>query len=526
MRRDVGLSKLLAAGAIPLCIWGMVAALCLFLIDLRSVFIEGGENRLRVGVLSFAAGSVLVQRLAYLQGRSAASIFAMLFLALITVFAAQNAYTYKVPAHPIVVFVLNEVLFIILWLSGRAITRACSADDEAAIAAAETGSLRKLPRWRSREKKLSEAAAAAREAELEGKWAERLPKGHPGVVLLYFSLVSIPLFGLGLLFFDPASDEWARVRLGGYLFVYLWCALALLFLSSLGQMRAYFERREVSLPDSLGLTWLGIGFAVVTIVMIGAFLAPHPDSMPTRYIRDRIVGAYRGTEGDWGFMEWLSGKDGGKEKRQGQGGRDDPGGGRGSQGRGSKSQDGKSRESDKNKQADHATFQKVFKVVMVGILAVGAIGVVVAIIAVIAAIWKGLAEGIAGARRLREKKAKASGKRKAKPDAVALARFARFANPFAGGGAGRDGNAMVRYLWEAMLAFCADAGSPCAPDQTPHEFVEGKPDPLRGFENSARMIADLFIFSEFSGQPLPATEMPKLQKFWAELERHAARAGI
>ncbi|MCL5271271.1 MAG: DUF4129 domain-containing protein, partial [bacterium] len=102
-------------------------------------------------------------------------------------------------------------------------------------------------------------------------------------------------------------------------------------------------------------------------------------------------------------------------------------------------------------------------------------------------------------------------------------RLRAFRNPFAGPAGARDGNETVRYLWEAMTAWCADAGCPCPPDQTPREFVAGQPRPLAGFEARARFIADLFTYSEFSGQPLPASVMPELERFWTDLQAHAAR---
>ena len=88
----------------------------------------------------------------------------------------------------------------------------------------------------------------------------------------------------------------------------------------------------------------------------------------------------------------------------------------------------------------------------------------------------------------------------------------------------RDGNEVVRYLWEAMVAYCNDSGVPCPPESTPAEFVQSRPDALEGFEDSADFIADLFTFSEFSGQPISDTCFPGLRQFWTDLQRHANRA--
>lgn len=522
MRLGGGLSKFLSAGLIPLCIWGMVSALCLFLIDLRSAIILGGENRLRLGVLGFAAGAVLVQRLFYQEGRSSATRYAVIFLALITVFSLQSAFAYRVPIHPLIVFVANCAVLYALWFAGRAITKGCSADEESAMAAADSGSLRKMARWKRAGRKPPPDELAARDAELERKWAERLPKKHPGASLLYFSVFAIPVFGLGLFFFNPEEDPWARARLGGYLFVYLFCCMSLLFLASLAQLRAYFETREVTLPEPLGLAWMAIGFAVVTVVMVAAFLAPQPESMASGYIRERIISVYKGPEADWGFSEWLGGKGKKPGKRKGGGGKEDGGGG--TSGEKLEGVNEVYANPDKDLAAANEVFRKAIDKIVRVVLIVGGVALLISLCAIIAAIWKGFSEGLAGARRLREKK---KGPKPAGKEAPALlARFGRFSNPFAGGSPARDGNALVRYLWEAMLALCADAGSPCGADQTPFEFVDSKPAPLKGFEKPAQLIADFFTFSEFSGEQLPTEALPKLRQFWEDLERQASRVGL
>ena len=70
-----------------------------------------------------------------------------------------------------------------------------------------------------------------------------------------------------------------------------------------------------------------------------------------------------------------------------------------------------------------------------------------------------------------------------------------------------------------MLDFCAEFGTPCRADQTPLEFADSEPEALGGFEDSARYIADLLTFSEFSGQPIGEDERPRLRIFWSDLQR-------
>jgi len=534
-----GLSELLTGALIPVCCWGLISTLVLHLIELRSLFVVGGEWRLRQATLAFAAAVILIQRLGALHGKSIARTYVAALAATITLFALHNAFAYRLPAHPLVVFAINECLFLILWWVGHQIVAACSSDTDKARAAAESGILslrRRAP---------EPAAEPPTDAEREARWAERLPGRHPGRVILYFSLFAIPAFGVGVYLFD-ARDYAARLRTGAWLFIYLWCAFALLFLSSLGQLRAYFEERNVSLPDPIGLTWLAIGGFVVTATLVAGVFLPQPPSLSGLFVRNRIVSVYHGWQSRYGVKEAIGGEGAGG---QGQGESGD---------RGSRPFDRQAAQEmlreryapiDKlndpglSAQARNTEFEmtyqkllttsagtneslrRTFDVLVKVLLVLAAVCGLGVAYAIALAVWRGLSEGFAGFGWVRRMKARDRRRRKRSRDeaeeGVALRRFGKFANPFAGSTALRDGNELVRYLWEAMMALCAERGSPCAPDQTPYEFVGSRPPALEGFETPARHIADLFVFSEFSNQPIPESAIPGLRQFWSDLQRHA-----
>lgn len=532
-----GLSELLTGALIPLCCWGLISTLVLHLIELRSLFVVGGEWRLRQATLAFAAGVVLLQRLGVLQGKSAARAYAVALGAAITLFALHNAFTYRLPAHPLLVFAINECLFVILWWVGHNITAACSTDSDRARAAAESGilSLRRRPS--------DQAGEPLTEAEREAQWAERLPRRHPGRVILYFSLFAIPAFGLGIYLFD-ARDYAARLRMGAWLFLYLWCAFALLFLSSLGQLRAYFEQRNVSLPDGIGLTWLAIGCFVVTATLVMGVFLPQPPSLSGLFVRNRIVSVYHGWESRYGVKESIGSEGAGG---QGESGAAD-----------SRPFDSQAAEQLLNERyapvdklgdpglsyyqrhtgwepeyrnvatlaaAGNESLKKTFDAIVKVLFILAVVCGLVIAYAVGFALWQGLSQGFAASRWARKMKREDRKRRKQEKDEgearIEFKQFGKFANPFVGSTALRDGNELVRYLWEAMLALCAERGSPCAPQQTPYEFVGSRPPALEGFEKPAHHIADLFAFSEFSNQRVPESAIPGLRQFWADLQRHA-----
>ena len=84
---------------------------------------------------------------------------------------------------------------------------------------------------------------------------------------------------------------------------------------------------------------------------------------------------------------------------------------------------------------------------------------------------------------------------------------------------------MVRYVWQATLAFCADFGTPCPPEQTPIEFVEAKPAAFDKFEDHARFIAQTFHLQRILRPgPSPDSDLLELRMYWDNLKAHAVTA--
>lgn len=576
------LTRILSAILIPLCVWGLVSTLLLHLIEIRSIFIHGGEGKLRLATLAFTAGVILIQQLTIEQGRSDARGYSWLLGFSIAAFSGYHAYQHSAPIHPALIFIANIILYALLWWATQTVAEACSVQSPEAVAAAGESGILKRRKWgrkaksaggsspesaakavppsaaplrKTKKKKahgLGELAPDAEpDEEAEKQWAERLPRSHPGRVLLYFSLFAIPAFGLGIFLFE---DPLAHLRLGAMLFIYLWCALDLLFLSSMRQLDAYFKKREVTLPDMVGLTWMGIGFVAVTVVLVVAFFLPQPPSLPTLFIRDRIMTVYRGWESEHGVKD-ASGAGKGSAQGKGRVARaekeaEDPEPWR----KEKVANDLNHRHLDIDRMKDSGLseasrnsgiepeyrnmmklwsvtsegFKKIFDIVLKLIAVFSAVGFVIVVYVLVYTFAKRISEGVMDFRALRLRQGEKGRKRK-KSGAEGSAlqptrRFRSFADPFSGSTSRRDGNELVRYLWEAMLAFCEEAGSPCPVDWTPREFVASRPAVLTGFEQPARYLADLFSYSEFSGRPVPETALPELKEFWNKLQQHAGSA--
>ncbi len=107
------------------------------------------------------------------------------------------------------------------------------------------------------------------------KSTQRKRRHNPGVWVLYFALLAIPLFGLGQLAI-PASETESRRAAYWFLFGYLFFSLGLLVSTSFLGLRRYLRQRKVEMPLSLNMIWIGGGIVGVAVVLSIVSLLPLP----------------------------------------------------------------------------------------------------------------------------------------------------------------------------------------------------------------------------------------------------------
>ena len=543
MQRDAGISKYFAGALIPLCIWGMISSLVLHLVEVRSSFIAGEEWRLRIGVLSFALGIIMLQRIHRVLGRGAAMAYGIALWAAMTAFCAHQAWAYLLPAAPAIVFAINMAVFAVLWVMGHKITASCwTISPEELAAGGELGILarsRLKKEWieeERRERPKRTGRAPVQSAQDAADWSQPLAVRHPGRVILYFALLAVPAFGAGTYLFDDNSPN-SIILLGINIFVYLWCSVSLLYLTALSRLCLYFEKRSVDFPDRVGMPWLAGGFVLVTFAVLAAFVLPQPPSMAGMFVRERIHAGYRGWSVRGGKTQSRpDGRGGMKEARldrsrvqeilekryEGVDSLNDP---YMSQVHRETALEQRYQNVLKGSATVNEVFGSVFDVFIKGIYILLGICGVIFVYVVIASFARGLGRRIETARAKKSKKRARVYKKRRKravPGEEAPRRFEQFQNPFEGE-AVRRGHALVRYLWEALLAWCADQGDVCPPSRTPLEFVESGPESLTGFEKTSAWLAELFTYCEFSGRDLPDDEAPRLERFWHDLQRFSGR---
>ena len=551
MPRAVNFTRLLLGILIPLCIWGMIATLLLQVVALRTVFVGGGEGRLRQGLVAFALGVVLIEKLRLQQGRSAAILYGFFLGAAISLFSLVHAIHYRMSGiHPMFVFVVNQAFFALLWWAGMRITRACSSDAESAGAALDSGIMNRR----------------VREVEMVGDadpFTDRLPSRHPGRVIFHFSLVAIPIFGLGVYLVATISHADA-VQVGALLFIYLLCAFLLLALSSLGQLVAYFAQRDMALPDQIGLSWIAVAVLCVSLVLLVALALPQPASPARSAVRNQIVAVYRGAQSKHGMHDTArvenekkdarrgsdhgdttndvqggkkgqgegdgSGKSEGENgkggKGSGKGGGNDGHGGGGDAKNGAGQRQGSQSAAPQTPQTPNVSpekftgsLAKVFRVVVVAMAIAVIVAIVILTLAMLAGLFRRLSHGLSLRRILRLRKERANETRKRATEDRPLA-WRDVPDPF-GPGAPDSASETARICWMGLLAYCSDRREPCPAETTPFEFVGSRPQCLRGFENEARRLAEFYTVREFSSRGVSENSREELRRIWTALKRKA-----
>ncbi len=108
--------------------------------------------------------------------------------------------------------------------------------------------------------------------------ASRRPKGRahaPGVWIVYFSLAALPMFGLGQLLI-PVADVPRRQWAFTLLCCYVGAGLGLLLTTSFLGLRRYLRQRGVEMPDDMAAVWMGLGAAMIVVLLFLVALLPRP----------------------------------------------------------------------------------------------------------------------------------------------------------------------------------------------------------------------------------------------------------
>jgi len=280
----------LVAAIEPALIMIMVGSLMFFLLDVayQGPFLE----RLRWILFWFVFGIVMITRVSMQIGSSLAKGYGVALGGAVALVASVLA-----GFLPLLLVILGVV-----WWATHKLTFDCTLLDEDQDAGVgllqESGIDPRAPDEPIPATTTDDPAAMDASLLPPGPWwkngthgsdAARRPNA-PGTWLVYFTLASLPLFGLGQ-WFVPAVEEERRNGLFLYFLAYISSGMGLLLATSFLNLRRYLRQRKLRMPVAMTATWLTTGAVVILGLTILAAALPLPGSLGFNVLR----GATRAT---------------------------------------------------------------------------------------------------------------------------------------------------------------------------------------------------------------------------------------
>jgi Domain of unknown function (DUF4129) len=261
----------------PALIMLLVGSLVFFLL---AVGYEGRfTDRLHWILGWFVLAIVLVARIAMEQGPEQARVYGLALAAAtsLVVFRFVDAPWIAIPLLAVVWWCANKLTWDSTLVddnedaSGEGLLQHAGLDEKTAAAAGDVPPLSDEPADDSDDQV---PTAAAPPTKLHDQ--EKRPHA-PGLWIVYFSLLALPLFGIGQLFI-PASNTEGRDSAFRLLFVYVASALALLLTTSFLGLRRYLRQRRIRMPAPIATIWLAQGTAMILAILAVCILLPRPNA--------------------------------------------------------------------------------------------------------------------------------------------------------------------------------------------------------------------------------------------------------
>lgn len=328
---------------------------------------------------------------------------------------------------------------------------------------------------------------APRQEVTERDYSSRLPSRHPGMALFYFSVPVMAIFTLGLRVIQHGGMP--AVRMGGYyMALYIFCVLFLLSLTSLRQLRAYFNVRGVGTPAALSWFWMGVSLVMVLLILFLAATLPLPSLPSVAYVDQHEIPAYGQQSGRVVLLDVTPSTLSVVERYQ------------------------------IRERLEHVVWIAVIAVMLYA--ALKALGYLVSLAAdkkselstplamlitalawLLFKLWPALFRWVSAGRPIRIQRS--------------IALSSKYNNPLGNpDGARMSTREHVTYAYEALRALATDIGAPPAASQTPYEFLANFPEALQSMREEAEEIVRLYVVASFSREEMNARLEDRLRKFW------------
>ncbi len=301
-------NDLLLQVAGPALIMAMIASVIFFL----ALVVYEGQFTFRIywvfGLFIFAA--VLISRISIEEGLERAFVYGV-FLGLATWFVACFFLRLPAPFAPLS-FIANGLFIAAIWFCASRLTWDCTVNDSSRDVSAtglvelfrrkvkkgrdlvtasddsnEAGSANEDSGAAEASPMISVQDSATERAEADTTnqtWDKRVlniwpfkrnKKNSPGMWILYFSLIALPIFGIGQVFVPV--EQVSNRRYAFFMFVlYIAAALGLLMMTSLMSLQRYLKVRRTAMPDSIAKTWMIFGTILSLMILGFVWLLPRP----------------------------------------------------------------------------------------------------------------------------------------------------------------------------------------------------------------------------------------------------------
>lgn len=530
------ISDWLIDGLTPFMILIMVYVVVHFLLDVRYVYTAVHDSNLRAVAFFFILGVVALNRLVARDGSNESILHIIVFAGSVGMYTLMTTSVYGVGSvtrnfmndNPLLATAFNVVIVVFLWWLVNRLTHECCVDEN--LSAGDIGILRgtalRVQRAFRREetpvaapKKNRRWGYDAAEEAAKGAWygldafdpstdhavekpkpppaplaaTKRLPKRHPGISILLFSVPVLFIFAVGLPVIRHGGERWVRAGMF-YMGVYCVAALMLLMLTSLGGVRAYFRARNTPIPAAIGPFWVGLGTVMVVLVLAGALQLPMPALPDIAYVDEHQADPWVRDQATLEIVDPATLPDAFVTRT--------------------------TRFVDRLGKAVLALFG-VF-------LIYGALRLVGAFAARIARrrdryprfvvrffnLIDRLLMGLLRLPRLPGRKRRVRIHRD-------IATCTKYRNSMGDpASAARMSVAdHVAYAYEALCALAYDLGVPRKDFQTPFEFINAFPEALRTLRDEARELTQLYVASAYSPEALDPRVTDRLRKFWTTYNR-------
>jgi Domain of unknown function (DUF4129) len=254
-------------GISPVLIMLLVGSLSFFLIQ---VFYRGeAVQSVRWVAFWFVMAVVLVSRIGIEQGTGQAAVYGLAL--------AGATWLYLVRIHP--AYLLGVILLGTVWWCAHKLTWDCTVIDDDEDASG-SGLLQTAAEGRRFKPEAAPSGPAGKKTAAgsgfknDRKRRAALPH-PPGLWVVYFSLLALPLFGIGQMLL-PGGDTASRRAGFAFLFVYMTATVGLLLTTSFLGLRRYLRQRHLKMPGIIAFGWLKFGAGAAGLVLAAALLLPRP----------------------------------------------------------------------------------------------------------------------------------------------------------------------------------------------------------------------------------------------------------